>query len=55
LDDTPRQSFDYGQASGSGSGYKAVPMRQSVELPIGAGTPRKPGAQDPFTDPWDKK
>jgi len=53
-DDTPRQSFDYGQASGSGGGYNAVPMRQSVELPIGAGTPRRPGQQDsPFKDPWE--
>lgn len=54
-DETPRQSFDYGQPSGSGSGgYNSVPMRQSVDLPMGAGTPRRPGQQEtPFKDPWE--
>ncbi|KAG9039901.1 hypothetical protein FRB95_004373 [Tulasnella sp. JGI-2019a] len=49
--ETPRQSYDYGQPSGSGSGYNAVPMRQSVDLPIGAGTPGRPG-QGPYNDPF---
>lgn len=49
--ETPRQSFDYGQPSGSGSGYNAVPMRQSVDLPMGAGVPRRPG-QDAYNDPF---
>lgn len=53
-DETPRQSFDYGQASGSGGGYNSVPMRQSVDLPMGAGTPRRPNQQgSPFKDPWE--
>lgn len=45
-DDTPRQSFDYGQ--GSGGAYQAVPMRQSVDLPMGAGAPKR----GDFKDPW---
>ncbi|KAG8886398.1 hypothetical protein FRB97_004933 [Tulasnella sp. 331] len=49
--ETPRQSFDYGQPSGSGAGYSAVPMRQSVDLPMGAGVPRRPG-QEPYKDPF---
>ncbi|KAG8892443.1 hypothetical protein FRB99_002709, partial [Tulasnella sp. 403] len=44
--ETPRQSFDYGQASGST--YSAVPMRQSVDLPMGAGAPKR----GDFKDPW---
>jgi len=50
--DTPRQSQDYGGQAGSSSrgGYDAVPMRQSVDLPIGASMPQK----SPFKDPWEK-
>lgn len=42
-DDTPRGSFDYGHASGSGSGYAAVPLRGSMDVPQGKGG---------FKDPW---
>jgi len=46
LDQPPRQSFDYGQ--GSSSSYNPVPMRGSVDLPVGAGAPKR----SEFKDPW---
>jgi len=44
--ETPRQSLDYGQASGGA--YSSVPMRQSVDLPAGASAPKR----GDFKDPW---
>lgn len=43
-DETPRGSFDYGQPGGSGSGYAAVPLRGSMDVP--------PGKGGNFKDPW---